>query len=592
MLHHTSARVAALFALVGCCWALSAAGVRADGFTLDRYSASETLDDGFYLSRPLDDGHLRFGFVLHLDYANDPLVYESRLGDADSESISVVSDQLAARLNLTAGLWERLVVFAGLDMNLVMQGDSFEDTVLEGRSEKADGTGLGDGRIGLRVRMVGDERSTAALGAQLTLLLPLAEAAASGQSYSGEDSVVVLPELLGELHAGPVNLVANLGAEVWRRASTGSQTVADTLKFGLGASLPLYQELLWAHGEIYGSTFFDDVFGRESTPLDWLVGLRYRLLPNLVAGLAGGAGLSRGIGSPDARLVAMVGWRTADEQREEPLAEPEPVGDLDGDGLLDPFDRCPAEPEDRDGFQDEDGCADPDNDRDGVPDTDDKCPAEPEDQDGYQDEDGCPDADNDSDGVLDGDDSCPGQAEDQDGFQDEDGCPEPDNDNDGVLDRKDKCPLDPGSPENEGCPKAVKVDREQGKILILERVEFATNKDAILPGSEPVLGEVRGVIAANPQIKLVRIEGHTDDRGRESKNMDLSRRRASSVKRWLAEKGIESERLQAYGCGEARPIDDNKSRKGRQANRRVEFHIIDPAPETGARSAEGCQPAE
>ncbi len=126
--------------------------------------------------------------------------------------------------------------------------------------------------------------------------------------------------------------------------------------------------------------------------------------------------------------------------------------DNDGDGIVDTADRCPNQAEDKDGFQDEDGCPDPDNDGDGIPDTKDKCPNEPEDKDGFQDEDGCPDPDNDGDGIPDVKDKCPNEPEDKDGFQDEDGCPDPDNDGDGVPDAQDKCPNVKGVPEEAGCP--------------------------------------------------------------------------------------------------------------------------------------------
>ena len=94
-------------------------------------------------------------------------------------------------------------------------------------------------------------------------------------------------------------------------------------------------------------------------------------------------------------------------------------GDSDGDGILDQVDKCPDEPEDKDGFEDEDGCPDPDNDKDGIPDTADKCPNEPEDKDGFEDEDGCPDPDNDTDGLPDKTDKCPNEPEDKDGFEDD-----------------------------------------------------------------------------------------------------------------------------------------------------------------------------
>ena len=93
--------------------------------------------------------------------------------------------------------------------------------------------------------------------------------------------------------------------------------------------------------------------------------------------------------------------------------------------------------------------ADADRDHDGILDAVDKCPDQPEDKDGFEDADGCPDPDNDGDGVLDAADKCPDKAEDKDGFQDADGCPDPDNDGDGVLDAADTCP---------DTPKGVKVD--------------------------------------------------------------------------------------------------------------------------------------
>ncbi|MDW8247052.1 MAG: OmpA family protein, partial [Sandaracinaceae bacterium] len=68
----------------------------------------------------------------------------------------------------------------------------------------------------------------------------------------------------------------------------------------------------------------------------------------------------------------------------------------------------------------------------------------------------------------------------------------------------------------------------------------------------------------------------------------LSRRRAASVTRWLIEHGIEASRLEAWGCGELHPIDTNRTAEGRQKNRRVEFHILDPAPPSGPRRLEGC----
>lgn len=96
--------------------------------------------------------------------------------------------------------------------------------------------------------------------------------------------------------------------------------------------------------------------------------------------------------------------------------------DADGDGLHDESDICPELAEDLDGFQDDDGCPDPDNDLDGVLDVDDACPMDSEDFDLHRDDDGCPDEDNDDDGVPDATDLCPAEGEDSQGSAPSDGC--------------------------------------------------------------------------------------------------------------------------------------------------------------------------
>ncbi len=148
--------------------------------------------------------------------------------------------------------------------------------------------------------------------------------------------------------------------------------------------------------------------------------------------------------------------------------------DLDGDGITGRNDACPELREDRDGFQDEDGCPDLDDDLDGLPDVGDPCPRVAEDRDGFLDGDGCPEPDNDGDGLDDRLDACIVAPEDKDGFQDGDGCPELDNDRDGVPDEVDACPLaaedadghadvdgcdDPDN-DGDGVPDAVDAARD------------------------------------------------------------------------------------------------------------------------------------
>jgi len=257
---------------------------------------------------------------------------------------------------------------------------------------------------------------------------------------------------------------------------------------------------------------------------------------------------------------------------------PQPT-DRDGDGILDDDDKCPDDPEDKDGFEDEDGCPDLDNDQDGIPDVEDKCPNEPEDKDGFEDEDGCPDLDNDQDGIPDVEDKCPDDPEDKDGFQDEDGCPDPDNDGDGCLDAEDDCPNEagpPDSPQGKCCPRKytlVKINREKKQIEIKQKVHFATAKWRILPKSYGLLNQVAQVLQDYPKME-VSIEGHTDSRGSDAYNQQLSENRASSVRQYLIKQGIAPDRLRSVGWGETKPIATNRTRRGRAANRRVEFKIV------------------
>ena len=289
--------------------------------------------------------------------------------------------------------------------------------------------------------------------------------------------------------------------------------------------------------------------------------------------------------------------------------------DTDGDGIFDVDDECPTDAEDKDGFEDEDGCPDFDNDQDGIPDYPqaedecpnepgppetkgcpvedrdgdgipdhkDECPDDPEDKDGFEDENGCPDLDNDQDGIPDTEDKCPNDAEDKDGFEDEDGCPDADNDQDGIPDYpepEDKCPNEagpPDSPQGKGCPrkyKLVKINREQKRIEIKQKVHFRTAKWSILPKSYKLLQDVAQVLKDFPKMK-VSIEGHTDSRGGDRYNQRLSEKRANSVREHLIERhDVDPDRLQSIGYGETKPIASNRTARGREANRRVEFRIV------------------
>ncbi len=281
--------------------------------------------------------------------------------------------------------------------------------------------------------------------------------------------------------------------------------------------------------------------------------------------------------------------------------------DRDGDGINDKDDRCPDEKEDIDGFEDKDGCPDPDNDQDGISDLNDKCPMEAEDKDGFEDSDGCPDIDNDKDGILDLRDKCPMQAEDMDGFEDTDGCPDLDNDKDGILDSLDRCPneaedfdgfedsdgcpdLDndkdgipdlqdqcPNEAENmngvedeDGCPEKVKAIEKQ---VVLHGVNFKTGSSDLLPESYPKLNEVVEQLKTYPDV-IIEIRGYTDNIGNDNNNLKLSEGRAQSVRSYLLSQGVNPTQVKAQGMGKKFPIANNRTAEGRAQNRRIEMYRL------------------
>ncbi|WNG24080.1 OmpA family protein [Cystobacter fuscus] len=241
-----------------------------------------------------------------------------------------------------------------------------------------------------------------------------------------------------------------------------------------------------------------------------------------------------------------------------------PTKDRDGDGVLDTEDKCPTEA----GPAERQGCPVKDTDGDGIPDEQDKCPRET----GPASRQGCPVKDTDGDGVVDERDACPTQV----GLVELRGCPAKDTDGDTVSDHLDNCPTEKGLASNQGCPaqqeQLVEIQKDQLKIK--QSVYFATNKAVIKPRSFKMLNQIAKIIQQHPEIEQIVIEGHSDSVGNADANRKLSLARAESVKTYLVEKGVEASRMQAKGYGPDRPIAPNTNAKGRAANRRVVFTIV------------------
>ena len=242
--------------------------------------------------------------------------------------------------------------------------------------------------------------------------------------------------------------------------------------------------------------------------------------------------------------------------------------DTDGDGVYDYLDKCPNTPVAAYGMVDSVGCP-LDTDGDSVPDYLDLCPDTPEEAYGLVDQNGCP-IDTDKDGVYDYCDSCQNTIPEARNYVDANGCML-DTDNDGVYDYEDLCPTIAGVKANKGCPE---VKREVRNLLkkAMSGIQFENGKATIKKSSYKILDDIAKIFIANPTY-LVEVQGHTDNVGKYEYNIDLSERRAQSVRTYLINKGVPAERLTAHGYGPDKPIADNKTKEGRAKNRRVEFNI-------------------
>lgn len=121
---------------------------------------------------------------------------------------------------------------------------------------------------------------------------------------------------------------------------------------------------------------------------------------------------------------------------------------------------------------------------------------------------------------------------------------------------------------------AAAVQREGNLLSVVLKgdVSFDTNSSVVRPGLYGELDRIASVLVQYPQT-LIRIEGHTDNVGSESYNMDLSRRRAEVVKNLLVQRGVDGSRMEVVAFGESTPVATNNTEAGRQKNRRVELKI-------------------
>jgi outer membrane protein OmpA-like peptidoglycan-associated protein len=560
-------------------------------FDLLPFHPASTAGGLFNLEGTEIGAHLKPQIGLQLSYLRDPLVYESA-----AKQLEGVSTRINADLFFSMGFFNRGELGVDIPLVLYQAGDAAST------APAPSSAGIGDIRLAPKVRVFGN----GVVGLSLSVISGVRLPTGRYNSLAGGGWAFEPQALLGFRWRG-LSLHASAGYRLQEERSLFNLVVDDQLLFGLGARYRW--GALSALAEITAATAATSPFGsKQQTPVLAMAGLAYTHA-GFRFSAGGGPGVVPGYGSPAAQVMFSIGYA--------------PGGiDTDGDGIPDDKDVCPLEREDRDGFEDADGCPDPDNDRDGIPDVVDKCPNEAEDLDGFEDEDGCPDRDNDKDGIPDLFDKCPNEAEDKDGFEDTDGCPDPDNDLDGFVDKDDRCPNEAGtrtgagdSEVNDGCPKrkavaenndrdgdgipndkdqcpdepetfngyqdddgcpdepTPRVEFKKDILWTSEAIYFGTDSWVIKARFRPIMKKVAEAIVGNKRIHVVYVEGHADERGTQNYNQWLSFYRAEEVVLLLRKLGVERTRLRAMGWGAERPSDPNSSEKSWARNRRVIFHV-------------------
>jgi outer membrane protein OmpA-like peptidoglycan-associated protein len=551
---------------------------------------------------------LRVGGLVHYQYS--PLMVRGcdRIEDgrcveyADDET-ALIAHQLMLEPFGAIGIFGLLEAGLVVPIVLYQTGDDVEGPTGEVLVESPDShVGLEDPRLHLKLDVLHGlfDADNEDLGlALLTVLTFPVGNAINEDGFMGASSVTFHPKLAFGARLGRVRLGANAGYVVREEKQALLAEVGPRISYGAAVEIGIVED--WSGiVEVFGQSAVEG--DPSSSPLEADGAVRYRVTDEvaLTAGL--GAGIIGGVGTPMIRAFAGLVWapvlstdrdgdRVLDDDDQCPDVPEDrdgfqdrdgcPDEDNDGDGIPDDRDRCPDQAEDFDEFEDEDGCPEEDNDGDGVPDSKDACPLVPEDDDGFDDEDGCPEGDNDGDGIPDDRDECPDEPEDEDEFEDGDGCPDEDNDGDGIPDERDKCRDEKevfnGVDDEDGCPDEgdALVQVDEGRIRLLHKVHFKTNSNQIVGKSSfRTLDVVVGILKNRPETR-VRIEGHTDSKGEREHNLKLSRRRAEAVRRYIVDKGVDGDRLEAEGYGPDKPIADNETKAGRAENRRVEFHILD-----------------
>ena len=465
------------------------AEVRVDhSISVQRFQAAPGPRNSFTMRGARTDGEKVWSVGLMANYAFQPLTVRSCLNaDNCSDKGAVQQDVRVVENMITGDFLGSFTVIPRLQLGLRIPVTWLKGVGITGSGQnEPDGinaVGMGDSEIEGKFRLYGDLKTPFVIGATVFATAPLGQATAKDK-FMGDKLPTFGARAIFDGETQGFSFGGNLAGVYRKPVVIGTTNLGSEFRYAVGAGYrvsPVFRVM----AETFGTTRFTTKAGENT--MEGLLGVQILPLSSpFQVTLGGGTGIVQGVGVPKVRAMLGVLYvaegKDADGDGIEGAADqcPTEAEDKDGyedtdgcpdrdndlDTIPDKDDKCPDQAEDQDGFEDHDGCPDPDNDKDGIPDTGDRCPNEPETKNGYKDDDGCPDeADTDNDGVPDSRDKCVNEPEDTDGFEDTDGCPDPDNDNDGILDADDEC-VDEAETKNgfedeDGCPD--EVDKKGGK---------------------------------------------------------------------------------------------------------------------------------
>jgi hypothetical protein len=402
--------------------------------------------------------HLNFGFTLVGNYQYQPLVYRSERDP--STVVGAIDHSFTVDFLWAFGLFDRVQLMAALPMVAAQTGAGLRPITNGGVADEMPLVGMRDARFDVAVQILRRARRTHANGFGLRADLGLSVPSGDDR-FQSSATVVLQPLLVADFRIAGFTITANAGARIsFENRAWAGALFPSRLLGSLGIA---YQPLVLQRLSVaLDSQWLVPVVGSlATTPCqpsptavcaatattqgELFAGARYAVDRGRDVEVSAGVGVpltaSPGVAAIRGLLSVAYTPRALDD---------------DDDGVKEADDRCPTQREDRDGFEDDDGCPDIDNDNDGVLDDADRCPNVPEDRDNHEDHDGCPDTDNDGDGIDDADDQCPDESTHERPDPDRRGCPIRDRDGDEVPDADDLCPDTAvgarADPQRRGCP--------------------------------------------------------------------------------------------------------------------------------------------